>query len=254
MKVIRRSDVIFEEEYHTYTLISTGQRLTSVTTAIARHFPTFNPDRILSRMGDEKRRTKYGGMTNEQIRAMWKANNWDASSRGTDMHSRIEKYLVTGEFNPSDPELSRFIPFWWDFLERIGDGYVVTTEYLLHDKDSLLAGTSDCILVNKEGRAIILDWKRSREIKNTDEYGKGTGMFSDVNNCNHGKYCIQLNTYRTLLEKQGLTLETEDRTEIVLDKIIVDEMWIIVLRPGHVGVESYSVEKMEIDLKRLVGK
>jgi len=51
-------------------------------------------------------------------------------------------------------------------------------------------------------KLVIVDWKRSKEIKRTAYNQVGKGPLSMVPDCNFYHYSLQLNLYRWILEKQ----------------------------------------------------
>ncbi len=51
-----------------------------------------------------------------------------------------------------------------------------------------IAGTVDLLIVNTRGEVIILDWKRSKEIKFDNRFGRGKEIFSSLPDCNHTHY------------------------------------------------------------------
>lgn len=68
------------------------------------------------------------------------------------------------------------------------------------DKENAVAGSIDFLLKDKYGRIVIVDWKRSKEIKEENKFEKGLGVFSHLDNCNFWHYSLQLNIYRHILE------------------------------------------------------
>jgi len=101
-----------------------------------------------------------------------------------------------------------------------------------------LAGQADLICKDHAGDLVILDWKRSREIK---EDGFNNEMqrppLSHLPNANRHCYNLQLNTYRHILETEyGFT---------------VSGMYLVVLHPNQVPavphVFKVPVMKEEVD-------
>jgi len=49
---------------------------------------------------------------------------------------------------------------------------------------------------------IIMDWKRSKEIKMSSAYGKGTNpLTAQLDDCNYNHYSLQLTIYKQILEQ-----------------------------------------------------
>lgn len=94
-------------------------------------------------------------------------------------------------------------------------------EWRIFDQDLMLAGSVDalfedirCRLVvidvhyadpfEKTGKLWLVDWKRSMKIsfENPFQYGLQDGPFANMSDCNFNHYSLQLNTYRSILEKR----------------------------------------------------
>jgi ATP-dependent exoDNAse (exonuclease V) beta subunit len=77
------------------------------------------------------------------------------------------------------------------------------TEWMIYDKELQLAGSIDMIFENEDGTLSIYDWKRSKEIKKTSPWNKfsKTECIEHIPDTNYWHYCLQLNTYKAILEK-----------------------------------------------------
>lgn len=72
---------------------------------------------------------------------------------------------------------------------------------MVYDENIGLAGSIDCVLKDDQGNLIIVDWKRSKEIKLNNRYQKGLSVFEKFDDCNWSHYQLQLNFYREILER-----------------------------------------------------
>jgi ATP-dependent exoDNAse (exonuclease V) beta subunit len=65
-----------------------------------------------------------------------------------------------------------------------------------------LAGSIDMVFENDDGELFIYDWKRSREIVKTSNWNKCSNVenISHIPDTNYWHYCLQLNTYKAILE------------------------------------------------------
>ena len=81
---------------------------------------------------------------------------------------------------------------------------------MIFDEDVRLAGSIDFVAENEDGTLTIYDWKRCKEIKKTNSFGGSalTECISHLPDTNYWHYALQLNTYKTILErKYGKTIK-----------------------------------------------
>ena len=206
----RDGDITFQEEGHIYTITGIDKHPVSVTTLIHQNFPHFDADLIITKMmrGKNWPTSKYFGMNQEEIKKLWEDNGKEASGLGTTMHKSIEDFIesqVSGVPFESNgmktKEFSFFLQFWKDFKESNPNFQPYRTEWLVYDIEKLISGSIDMTFANEKGEIAILDWKRSKEIKKSNPFGKGLGVLSHMDDCNFSHYSLQLNIYRYLLEK-----------------------------------------------------
>ena len=59
-----------------------------------------------------------------------------------------------------------------------------------------------CVFENEKGELLIYDWKRSKEIVKTSNWNKFSNneIISHIPDTNYWHYCLQLNTYKAILE------------------------------------------------------
>lgn len=231
----RDKNISFQEEGHIYKIDGIDTPPISVTTLIHNFFPHFDADEVIDKMMRSKNwpQSKYFGKTKESIKEEWKKSGEEASNLGTKMHADIERYINNEEVKePNIIEHKYFTNFWNDF-KKVNPGFVAyRTEWTVYDEDKKLAGSIDCVLTNDKGELVILDWKRSKEIKIDNKYEKGLGPFSKIDHCNYWHYTLQLNIYRHILEKR-------------YDKKVIG-MYIIVLHPDNNNYIVYTINNYDI--------
>ncbi len=231
----RDDRITFQEEGHLYTIEGTIGHPISVTTIIHNFFPHFDADKVIEKMMSGKNWTQspYYGKTANEIKTQWSDSGKDASNLGTLMHADVERYLNKVEpLNPDTREFGYFLSFWKDFA-TINPGWVpYRTEWTVYDEDKMLAGSIDCTLTNEAGEIVILDWKRSKEIKRSNRYEKGHPPFQDMENCNYYHYTLQLNIYRHVLETRYGK--------------IVKAMYIAVFHPNNETYQAFMIERYDI--------
>lgn len=231
----RDAKIVFHEEGHIYDIEGLEEHPVSVTTLIHNFFPKFNADLVIDKMmkGRNWKTSKYYGKTKEQIKDEWEASGTEASTLGTAMHADIERFLNEEDpLNPNSVEFGYFKQFW-SYFTSVYPGYKpYRTEWLVYDEDKGLAGSVDCVLQNDSGDVIILDWKRSKEIKKSNSYEKGFDPFGNFDNCNYWHYTLQLNIYRHLLMNK-------------YNKNVVS-LHIVVLHPNNTTFEMHTLHQIDL--------
>lgn len=235
----RDYNITFKDEGHIYTLNVNNTLVNpkSTTTFIHSLFPHFDADKIIDKMfkyGSAKR--KYPGMSKKQIKESWKQNGGRSAQLGTALHLAIEIFLndtalndkldykttpeLLNDINDSYPKrvnsddkqetshvfaknsigFCYFLSFWRDFLTKYPQSKIYRTEWLIYDEEALISGSIDCTVITPNNELVLIDWKRSKEIKYDNRYEKGYGLVSYLDNCNYNHYTLQLNIYRHILE------------------------------------------------------
>ncbi len=230
----RDKNIVFFEEGHIYKIENIPENPISVTTLIHKQFPVFDAEKVVDKMVvSGSFSSKYPGKTREEIIQKWKQDGEESSSLGTKMHADIERYLNNETpLDCNSVEFGYFLNFWKDFNTTNPKYVPYRTEWLVYDEDKNIAGSIDFVLTNNEGQYIILDWKRSKEIKKENRYEKGYGVMKSLDNCNFWHYTLQLNIYRHILETK-------------YDKKIVF-MMLVVLHPNNQNYVLHVVEHYDI--------
>lgn len=273
--------LVFDEtdgkhDYILYT--SSGSRkLTSVTTVIKSFFQPFDQDAIAEKVVSSV--NNWDDKTEPGVTASW--NN--AGDQGKQLHLEIEHFLIDGRVNdPPHEDFYRFRMFWdssFGKMNPISANYsnshhqtslsekanqILTYHNNLHHKPSSsqlknfayfpefkvfdsqvgISGTMDCLLAKPTGEIIILDWKRSRLIRERsfkdplDLPKMGKYPFDKFEDCNYSHYALQLNFYRMLLERY-YTINNR--------KPVCIGMFLVVFSPGLAGYETYNVPYIPLD-------
>jgi ATP-dependent exoDNAse (exonuclease V) beta subunit len=245
--------ISFEEEGHLYTIKGLEGHPISVTTLIHQFFPIFDADLVIDKMVQSRNwpRSKYYGMTKDAIKQQWEENRDDASAEGTAMHKAIEVFLnrpeqeqelVNQQFTktrtlhetvPATIEFFHFLAFWTSQIGETLRPY--RTEWLVYDEEKRLAGSIDLVLEDtKTGKVIIVDWKRSKDIKTENRFQKGREFWSHLDDCNWNHYSLQLNMYRHLLE-------THYGKQVA-------GMYLAILHPNAPSYQLCEVARMEAEI------
>jgi len=259
--VDRDSQIDFVEYGHKY-IIKTDKKTkyTSVTTWCHSHFPKFDADEVIKNMMNGKNwnpENKYWGMTPLQIKTDWNKNGAAASKAGTDMHYNIECFMNGRHCNSLldhplthaellaqyennndciDPskEWSQFIAF----VQANPHLKPYRTEWKVYDEELKLAGSIDMVYENEDGTLSIYDWKRCKDITKTNGFGRSalTECIDYLPDANFWHYSLQLNTYKTILEKNYGK--------------IVKELYLVQLHPDN-PTNNYTLHKVPIMIQEM---
>ena len=211
----RDADIQFSEKGHVYH-VRGDLNYTSCTAFVRSFFNKFDADSAIANMrqGRNWRNSPYHGMADDDIKAQWAASGAEASRLGKRLHACIEHFYNGWPLPSDDTDATPGPP---DEFIRLFSGYhtFVSTEprnwkpfrseWCIYDEESKLAGTVDMLYQVDEAdpsKLVIVDWKRSKEIKRTAYNQVGKGPLSMVPDCNFYHYSLQLNLYRWILEKQ----------------------------------------------------
>lgn len=254
----RDDNIEFQENGHVY-YVKKKRGYKSITTVVHNAFEKFDSDATIDRMMASKNweKSKYFGMTKQEIKKQWKDNGAEAAQLGTTMH-----YLFEYHYNDMyDSELSSHPKFFQDFMNN--NDYEDTVEYKyfknfvddhpelvpyrtewsVYDESNKLAGSIDMTFINEDGTLSIYDWKRCKAIERFNNFNKsciveGAGHIPDTN---YWHYSLQLNLYKMVLEtKYGFT---------------VKDLHLVVIHPDN---EIKNYEKIELpfiqmkDLKKII--
>lgn len=208
--------IIFKAEKHEYISIEEeGIAWTSVTSIISKFKKPFDAETI-SVKSSKNKKSKWYGMTPEEIRTAWKAEAKRATDLGTWYHNQREQDLCNLEtieregvsvpiFKPIEVEGVKYAP-----KQKLAEG--VYPEHMVYLKSAGLCGQSDLVEV-VNGKVNITDYKTNKEIKMeafTNWEGITQKMFAPVSHlddCNLNHYTLQLSIYMYIILKHNPKLK-----------------------------------------------
>ena len=240
----RDDRIYFIESTHTYYVDGDSTGYISVTKLLHAFFPHFDPVAIIKKMrrGPKWATSKYFGMTDQEITHMWNENGRIASEAGTAMHLAIEQFLhgseemITAEMRET-VEWKYFEQFWNDHGADL-EPYRMEWE-VFAGPEHKLSGSIDAIFRRKsDGKFLIYDWKRSKEIKSDNPYGTGFAPIDHLPDTNYWHYTLQLNVYKWILE-----------TYYGLD---VAHMYLVIMHPDNKSYKRMRLNHMDDEVADMI--
>jgi hypothetical protein len=249
----RDKSIRFEDKYqgleHVYLVDWEGKnefdtkRYKSASGFYKQYFPEFDSDGIISKMMASAKwsKSKYYGMSVQEIKDQWNKTGQDASAQGNAHHLKCEQYYNGIDLKePYGKPIEQFLQFVNDHKHL----KPFRTEWLLRsDIEHRICGTPDMLFVSnrqvvqkdapKTLYLTLFDWKNSKAIKKYNMWEKGYAPFDDLPNCNYFHYAIQLNVYKYMIEQFYGRMEVDG---VIYDKIEIDQMFLIVM---HDNREKY---------------
>lgn len=206
----------FTPQQHKYSSIEPdGIEWLSVTSFISNFKQPFEADKIAEKSAKNKK-SKWYGMTPEDIKAAWKAEANRATSLGTWYHNCRERDIcelstmerhghVVPVVKPIEKDGLKYSP-----NQKLSNG--VYPEHLVYLKSAGLCGQSDLVEVIN-GEVHITDYKTNKEIK-LEGYTNWEGItqkmlppVSHLDDCNLNHYVLQLSLYMFIILKHNPRLK-----------------------------------------------
>jgi len=241
----RDADIQFDEPTHVYTVQGSSKGIISCTKFLHEFFGHFDAKGTIKKMMASPKWTESKwykpGITAKEIEEQWNANGREASGAGTAMHLAIEQFLNGSEhvILPHIKETTEwryFMNFW---REHGADLEPYRTEWEVWSEDHKLAGQIDMVYRRKsDGKFLIYDWKRSKEIKTENKFQTGLPPIQHLPDCNYWHYTLQLNVYRWFLENlYGLEIE---------------DMYLLVLHPDNKNYKRVRLNRMDEEVDAML--
>lgn len=207
------SAIRFTADNHKYTSVNNEEKIDwlSVTSLISNFKQPFDADKIALKSSKNKK-SKWYGMTPEEIKAAWKAEADRATSLGTWYHNQRESDIC--EINNMERHgttVPVFKPIEIDGIKHSPDQKLkegVYPEHMVYLKSAGICGQSDLVEV-VDGKVHITDYKTNKEIKiegYTNWEGVSQKMLPPVHHlddCHLNHYALQLSMYMFIILKHN---------------------------------------------------
>jgi len=201
---------------------------TSVTSIISKLKKPFDADTIAAKSAKSKK-SKWYGMTPEDIKAAWKAESTRATDLGTWYHNQREtdicglntierEGIAIPIFKPIENNGIKIAPD-----QKLVDG--VYPEHMVYLKSAGLCGQSDLVEV-VNSKVNITDYKTNKEIK-TEGFTNWDGItqklsspVAHLDDCHLNHYALQLSMYMYIIIKHNPRLNPG---KLIIHHIIFEE-------------------------------
>ena len=134
-----------------------------------------------------------------EILAYWRCNAQEAAGLGVHMHFLFELYLNRGIV----PIHSMEFRLLMKFLSQFPSLRAFRSEWAIFAEPEMLAGTIDFVAVDERGWLVLVDWKRTKDIKHkySNPFQKMLPPLEVLDDCIGNHYRLQLNIYKYILER-----------------------------------------------------
>lgn len=244
----RDSRIKFREEGHQYWIDGVSGEYVSTTTLIHHSFAPFNSDEVIAKMmkGRNWATSPYNGMSVEEIKAAWEANRDEAARLGTEMHYFIEVFNNRPDWNDEARlhemldlgrrELLLFSHFMREVVYPRG-WIPYRCEWTVFHETYKICGSIDMLYRDGDGEYIMVDWKRSKEVKTSNWFQKGLGVVSHLDDCNFNHYSLQLSIYKRILaERYGVN---------------VRQLFLVILHPKQDEYIMLEVTPLDVEVEEI---
>ena len=234
----RDDNLVFHEPTHTYYIDGSSKGVISCTKFLHEFFPHFDPDATIQKMMKSKNWASSvwntPGVTPAKIKKAWDDKGKEASTAGTAMHLAIEQFLHGSpeQIDPKTYETTEW-KYFMNFWNVVKDDLVpYRSEWEVWMDEFKLCGSIDMVFYRKSDNSyVIYDWKRSKEIKTDNSFGKGFGPVAHLPDCNYWHYTLQLNVYKYFLEKHyGLK---------------VSDMYLVIIHPDNKNYQRIRLNHLD---------
>lgn len=220
----------FQAENHKYTSIDPNEQIewTSVTSFVGLFKQKFDPLPQAVKSAKNKR-SKWYGMTVEDILEAWSSEGKRATDLGTWYHDQRERDLTDHiTIERSGIEVPIIKPLYDGLVKLAPDQKLVDGVYPEHFvflKSAGICGQSDRVEVVKQ-HVDIIDYKTNKEIKKESYKNfeglsqKMLGPLSHLDDCNYNHYALQLSIYMYIILRQNPTFKPG---ELSLQHVVFEE-------------------------------
>jgi len=202
------NDITFYDEPHKYFL--NNKELISVTTLIHKYQEEFNEDYWSNYKSEQFH------VTQKEILRAWNFINKKGTIKGSAIHDYAENLFQNKNFEyPKQIILNEFgfDPVWneYNITKKHVDSFYsdsqgklipIKTEFVIYDRESLIAGMLDMLFYNIRAREFqIYDWKSNKDFTFEMKSRHLLGDLCILEDCDLEIYSLQLELYKQIIER-----------------------------------------------------
>jgi hypothetical protein len=202
------NDVTFYDEPHKYYV--DGKELISVTTIIHKYQEEFNEDYW------SNYKSEQFSISQKEILRAWNFINKKGTIKGSAIHDYAENLFQNKKYEyPKELILKEFgfdpVVKEYDITKKHVDNFYndshgklipVRTEFVVYDRESLIAGMLDMLFWNCKTKEFqIWDWKTNKDFTSEMKSRHLIGDLFMLEDCDLELYSLQLDLYKKIIEK-----------------------------------------------------
>lgn len=196
---------------HSYTYKDSSVQQ-SVTQFVDKYIEPFDEAKWLPKKAKERK------ITEQELKSEWELKAEISTTTGTHFHKFMEESLSGKEFILRDADVKDYLRedvfSRYNVLINQGAKFIqdtrstlfpVKTEFIVGYEDKI-AGQIDALVYNKVSKSLeIYDWKTNKDIRCWNIWhNRMLPPFNNLEECELNTYSLQLSTYKSLLQKQGV--------------------------------------------------
>ena len=223
-----------------------------------QYFSEFDPVKTIETMRSKESwcRSKYYGMTDDEILKQWEDKRVEAAEAGTKLHDTIECHYNGHEISEEMCMNDHCLKLFKSFAKNHAHLKPFRTEWRIFSPDKYkVCGSVDMLFISENNdptsgvlRLKMFDWKRTERIKNFSFGKRGTGILSNLDDTSETKYFLQQNIYKFIIENFYAPITVDG---VTYDKISVDRMYLVTMHPKKKRYGKILVAKMQSKVKRM---
>lgn len=245
LSFVQDKDIEFFAKEHIYVYKKFIQ-LKAVSDVISMFFRKFDS------IGWSRKKALGNGISQRCQLEQWDCKGAESREVGTYLHEQIHKHFIretpdfTYHFQYNGEEvhvdkkvdISREYTYFKKFLNE-ENIIPFRTEWQIFDPVLRIAGTID-FLSRNDSEFDLYDWKRSDKIdRNATVWNYGINGLESVPDTRYYHYCLQLNMYKYILEKNY--------------NIAINKMYLVVLHPVYNTYQKIEVPTMTNVVNSIIG-
>ena len=245
LSFVQDKDIEFFAKEHIYVYKKFIQ-LKAVSDVISMFFRKFDS------IGWSRKKALENGISQRCQLEQWDCKGAESREVGTYLHEQIHKHFIREtpdftyhfQYNGEEVHVDKIVDISTEytyFKKFLNEENIIPfrTEWQIFDPVLRIAGTID-FLSRNDSDFDLYDWKRSDKIdRNATVWNYGINGLESVPDTRYYHYCLQLNMYKYILEKNY--------------NIAINKMYLVVLHPVYNTYQTIEVPTMTNVVNSIIG-